>query len=346
MSKINVKFLTDEALATIKANLDKFTKIVKENPSDSSSFIAELPEECFVEKKYPIEDFELEVDGDGDYSKVDVDNAITLYEHLCCLPKHVLGDERFWMWLILEKCYAATIQAMPMESGKKIIADHWLFGQGRRRGLMFGALSRAYYRVQLTKDDTLEDAYELTKFATQNYMRYREFTWRGYSNNKTIVTGAQKGEKKAIAKYGDTIETIKDYYPSIAKHISQLGSVMLLDFMREDYILDSVLDFCDSLAEANNIMPIKQVVVSKMYFYSISPFFAKVMSSSGNVWAVNRIQHICNTTIHKSHIYGLFKLSKRSQRDNYKEYQKNIKTLGNPVFSRFFLCLYLEKENI
>lgn len=51
MSKINVKFLTDEALATIKANLDKFTKIVKENPSDSSSFIAELPEECFVEKK-------------------------------------------------------------------------------------------------------------------------------------------------------------------------------------------------------------------------------------------------------------------------------------------------------
>ena len=42
MSKINVKFLTDEALATIKANLDKFTKIVKENPSDSSSFIAEI----------------------------------------------------------------------------------------------------------------------------------------------------------------------------------------------------------------------------------------------------------------------------------------------------------------
>ena len=35
-----------------------------------------------------------------------------------------------------------------------------------------------------------------------------------------------------------------------------------------------------------------------------------------------------------------------SQRDNYKEYQKNIKTLGNPVFSRVSLCLNLEKENI
>ena len=256
MSEINVKFLSDEALATVKANLDKFTKIVKENPSDSSVFISELPEDCFVEKKYPIEDFELKINEDGDYTKVDLDNAIALYEHLCCLPKYVLGDERFWMWLILEKCYSSTVQAMPMESGKKIIADHWLFGQGRRRGLMFGALSRAYYRVQLTKDDTLEEPYELTRFATQNYMRYREFTWRGYSNNKTIVIGALKAEKKAIAKYGNKIETIKEYYPSIAKHISKLGSVMLLDIMSEDYIFNSVLDFCDSLAEANGIVPV------------------------------------------------------------------------------------------
>ena len=31
-----------------------------------------------------------------------------------------------------------------------------------------------------------------------------------------------------------------------------------------------------------------------------------------------------------------------SQRDNYKEYQKNIKTLGNPVFSRaFFMPTFL-----
>lgn len=40
------------------------------------------------------------------------------------------------------------------------------------------------------------------------------------------------------------------------------------------------------------------------------------MGSSGNVWVVLRIQQICNTTRHKSPIYGLFALSKRSQRDN------------------------------
>lgn len=33
------------------------------------------------------------------------------------------------------------------------------------------------------------------------------------------------------------------------------------------------------------------------------------------------------------------------QRDNYKEYQKNIKTLGNPVFSRaFFMSVFWRKK--
>ncbi|MCZ7407359.1 DUF6339 family protein [Parvimonas micra] len=254
MTKINVKFLTDEALSTIKANFDKFTKIVKNNCRDSSAFIAELPSKYLIEKKYQIEDFTLKLSDDGDYSKVDLDNAITLYEHLCGLPKHILGDEKFWMWLILEKCYAVTIQAMPVESGKKIIEDHWLFGQGRRRGLMFGVLSRAYYRVQLTKDDSLDNPYELTRFVTDNYLRYRELTWRSYSNNKTIVIGAIKAEKKIVEKYGLKIEEIKYYYPMIAKYISQLGSVMLLDFMTEEYIISSVEMFCNDLAKSNNIL--------------------------------------------------------------------------------------------
>ena len=36
-----------------------------------------------------------------------------------------------------------------------------------------------------------------------------------------------------------------------------------------------------------------------------------------------------------------------SLRDNYKEYQKNIKTLGNPVFSRvFFMSEFGERKYI
>ena len=256
MSEINIKFITDEALATIKGNIDKFTKIVSDNPYNSDAFIEALPDDCFVEKKYPIEDFELVTSDDGDYSKVDLVNAVMLYEHLNALPKHVLGDERFWMWIILEKGYAATVQAMPMSSGKNVIKDHWLFGQGKRRGLMFGVISRAYYRVVLTREASLENPLELTEFATDNYLRYREFTWRGYSNNKTIIIGALKAEKQLIEDYGTKIESIKDFYSEIAKFVSKLGSVMLLDFMPEDYIKESILVFGGSLAEANGITKI------------------------------------------------------------------------------------------
>ena len=42
----------------------------------------------------------------------------------------------------------------------------------------------------------------------------------------------------------------------------------------------------------------------------------------------------------------LFMGFSRSQNVNKEIITKNIKTLGNPVFSRVFLCLNLEKENI
>lgn len=54
-----------------------------------------------------------------------------------------------------------------------------------------------------------------------------------------------------------------------------------------------------------------------MYFHSSSPFIVKVMSSPRNVWAANRIYHICNTVIHRFPISGLFMIYKRSQRDNF-----------------------------
>lgn len=55
------------------------------------------------------------------------------------------------------------------------------------------------------------------------------------------------------------------------------------------------------------------------------------------MWAANRIQHICNTAIHKSPIYGLLKLSKCSQRDNKNQISENNKTLENVYFQGSFV---------
>ena len=71
-------------------------------------------------------------------------------------------------------------------------------------------------------------------------------------------------------------------------------------------------------------------------------FKSNRQGSYENLWVVLRIQQICNTVIHKSHIYGLFKLSKCSQRDNSTEYRKRATDPENPVFSGF----YLYSENL
>lgn len=64
-----------------------------------------------------------------------------------------------------------------------------------------------------------------------------------------------------------------------------------------------------------------------------------VGSSSGKVWVVLRIQHICNTTNHKYFISGLFSFSKRSQRDSYICDGRNMER--TPEFTRGVLFMFL-----
>lgn len=247
MNSINICFLSDEAVATIKANIRTFTEIAKNSPEDNSDFIKQLPEKNLVEKKYTIEDFCLVTSPNGNYNQVDLNNSITLYNALKGLPRHILCDERFWLWIIIYKGYAASLQAMPIESGKNIIRDHWLFSSGKRRGLFFGVMSRSYFKVELTKDDELKDPYELTKFSTEKYERFRNLTWRTYSNNRHVVLGTLKAEKYMVDKYGERVERTPDYYTNIGKYVSQMGSVMLLDTMDEDYVKQRVLEYCKEL---------------------------------------------------------------------------------------------------
>lgn len=60
-----------------------------------------------------------------------------------------------------------------------------------------------------------------------------------------------------------------------------------------------------------------------------------VHRSRGTLWAVHSIQHVCNTATNKSPISGLFKISKRSQRDN--PFQKRVycNTPGHLFWSVF-----------
>ena len=232
MSKIHIKYMSDVALATLKANKNEVTNKLIENPNSSDWLSEFVEDDLYVTKKYEIEDFILKVPSNEKDRETDIYNSIILYEKLNKLPLHVLTDERFWCWVMFDKGYEVSLKYMPVKKESSIFKDHWLFSQGKRRGLFFGVLSRCYFRVALSVDDTLKDPYELTKFVISNPLRFRELTWRSFSSEKMIVLGTLKAEKRIIEEYPNYEENATRF-GDIAKLLSKLGSVMLLDVMTE-----------------------------------------------------------------------------------------------------------------
>lgn len=239
MSKIHIKYMTDEALATVKANTDAITGKLIENPKSSSWLKDFFPGTLWVTKKYEIEEFALRVPKDDKDRETDIYNSILLYEHLRHLPLYVLTDERFWCWINFEIGYEVALKYMPVKKGSSVFKDHWLLTQGKRRGLFFGVLSRCYFRVALSIDETLDDPYELAKFVIENPLRFRELTWRSFSSEKMIVIGTLKAEMRVMGEYPQAEENTK-HFAEIAKSLSKLGSVMLLDCMTEKDIEEYV----------------------------------------------------------------------------------------------------------
>lgn len=252
MAKINIKILSEDAYIYLNKNLDTLTKLVKQNDTNDFLFSDEselkIPQPMFVEKNLQIEDFELKNNPDSKDTEVDFENGVNIYNSLNSLPKHILSDDRFWLWLHLEKFYLITKNMMTINS-VSTIKDHWFHSQGVRRGLFFGVLSRLYFRVELTRDDKLDEPLFFTKWIFDNPLRFRELSWRTFSSQRKIIRGTIKGEKKAIDEIGNETNKGK-LYSKVAKYVSSLGSVMLLDAMSENDIENLVYNKTKELLTA------------------------------------------------------------------------------------------------
>ena len=233
MANINIKLLSEDAYLFIKTHLDEVTTKIIEN--EDNAWIKELfPSPICVDKKIFVPDFNLIDNPDSKDKDIDFENSIKIYESLKSVPNFILCDNRFWLWFHLDKFYTIVRKMMKIK-GISTIRDHWLHTGGTRRGLFFGVLSRCYFRVALTVDNSLEDKYELTKWIINNPLRFREFTWRNFSSEKHLIRGCIKGEKKAIEEIEEANES-GELFAKIAKHVSNIGSVRLLDVISEQDI--------------------------------------------------------------------------------------------------------------
>lgn len=246
MNKINISFITEEALETLYKNSEEVASYLMKEKNNSDWLKAVYNGELFEEKKYKIEDIELLTD--DNYENVDFQNSIKIYEALKGLPRYILTDERFWCWFNFTIGYKAALQAMRIKS-KTTFEDHWLFKQGKRRGIFFNVLARCYFRVELSVDEeNKEDKYYLTRFVIENPERFRSLSWRSNSSEKTVVLGALKAEKDIVEKYKDVIDVDKikyddgkrTIYTEVAKQISLYASVRLIDAASQEDIYNYV----------------------------------------------------------------------------------------------------------
>lgn len=247
MSKINVKLMTEVTYATLKKNIDSYVHYFQENPDNGEWIDTITSEPAFETKKFMIEDFELKVPNVANEKAVDLENAIILYEHLKELPKYILSEPRFWLWIMFEKCYEVSLKNM-----ENIVVSsfnhQWLFSDGLRRGLFFGILSRLYYRVELTYDsDNQEDPYYLTRYVMESPSRFREITWRTISNQKFVVKAMLKAEIRVNNEI-DFDESSK-LFTALAKEICKLGSIKLIDAMDEKELEDYIYSRYKKLVE-------------------------------------------------------------------------------------------------
>jgi len=247
-NKIPICYINDQLLENLRENSVAVGELIKEH-SDTNWIKKYAAGQIFEEKKLFIPDFKLELSTDGDYNKVNFKNSVILYESLKHLPRYVLTNENFWVWLELTKCYEICKQAMPIRS-KSTFREHWLFEGGNRRGIFFGVLSRCYFKTELTVDERLSNKYELTKFICDKYERFRNLSWRGISSEKHFVLGVIKAEKDLYEEYNKMPETAemfrkaeiglkkpeRNLYTELSKELSLYGSVRLLDALTEEEI--------------------------------------------------------------------------------------------------------------
>lgn len=255
---INISFINDDLLNTLYANPQKMTDYIRNNEYDSRWLKEVFDGEAFEPRKQKIKDFELKLASSGKYKDVEVENAITLYEHLKDLPRYILIDERLWCWIELGKFYRVAVQAMPVKRDSAF-EGRWIFKRGKKRGLWFNAFSRNYFWVEFTIDESREDKYELTKFAFSNIERIRHLTFD--SKYRSVVISAIRAEKDIYDKYisdpeyKETMEKcergIDNYniYTFIRKSLSLYGSARILDFMDEKDLYDAIYEKLDKVVQ-------------------------------------------------------------------------------------------------
>ncbi|MCM3186378.1 DUF6339 family protein [Priestia megaterium] len=163
----------------------------------------------------------------------DADNAISIHKALDLTITQAI-DERLWAYLTHVTFWdymKNRWNVSKLEKPKEVIKERYFFGGGDRRFTRNG-IARLWWAAQITKDETRDDPYELTKilFTTQDIAQ--NLLERNFSRN----TDLSKSILSVLSKMDPQVYKNAQRYRELMKYFNSLGGVTILDSLTESDI--------------------------------------------------------------------------------------------------------------
>jgi hypothetical protein len=234
-----LRAVKDKALSDIR----HFIKQAKEEELQAL-FSKERPWiDQWYKEKFPNEEWAFDsklnfdkVPLDSDISS-DFENAIALHNALS-LSRVQAADERLWTYLSLVEYWDYTRQRWELDLDKikeksqqtRINERYFVRSTETDRPFLRNALSRLWWAVEVTKDETRENPYELTKIVLGNTDIYLNVMERSFSRNEEVI----KGILELLIELGEEVYMPGRFYRQIVKQVNAMGGVVMLDFMTKE----------------------------------------------------------------------------------------------------------------
>lgn len=236
---MKIRFLSETALDTLYANLDRYLHLFKltDNRELLTALKNDIGEEPLKESNYSIPD-SLTLDPTtrgGD----EVENIKKIYGELKTLPRSIACDGRIWAGLAIDKFWAYTKSRWEFESAISVgkVLDHFLFKGQSKKAYTRQAIARLWWIGDLTYDASRLDPYEITSFTMKDTDYVVNLLERNFSSNRQIfrefVEAVERGRKEGMKIERSEIR-------ELCKYLNLLGGVYVLDAFPDGLIRDKI----------------------------------------------------------------------------------------------------------
>lgn len=250
---MKVRYLTEQALETLKGSLQDFLPYFAEETS--AGLVKALKEKLkndviFRDTVYVFPDAPLL---ESKASEDELRNIAAVFLAMKDLPPAVAMDERLWAGIAIDLAWsyvrnrwevASLFEAGKKDEALKKVHEHFFYNAGPRRSFTRNAISRLWWLGNLTYDESAEgDEFRRTRIVAQDLGYIVDLLERNFSNNRRIsaeFVDAVEAARAEVAPTGGII--LRPELRILCKYLNMLGGVYILDTMPDGMIYQKIHD--------------------------------------------------------------------------------------------------------